>query len=516
MKRVTKVFAWSGAVLIALLLVVVATVAWVLFTTSGARWVAHFATSRFVPQVRYASLDGTIAGELTIQDLQFTGAPDAAQIRIARITVDPTLRTLFSRVLRIEHASVTGLVLTLPEKEKPETDEALWVEPPIEVVVNDFALHDGVVIKARERLVSVKQLGISARWTRDELTIDRLDLISGDIAGDLSVKGRVAPSGKTVRADITAGWRNVLIPASLAGRDLATHGQLVAEGTPEKYQASSQGEVGPPGDPTKFAFEIHGTDRNAVIERLALEQRAGRFAVNGDVGFEPVSWNLTVAAREFDPGALLADWNGRVNLDLATHGQMREAGPAGHLQIVALSGELRGRPLAGGGTIDFAAPSQASGDLTVSSGRSRVAVRGGSPGAQRIDATVDLSIASLNDWLPDAQGSLTGRFRVRGAWPKLTIAGAADGKGLGFGEARVARLHVDADVESPLDPAGKVRAAARGIAAAGLEFSDATVDGSGNQAKHRVAVTVKGQKLDADVALAGGLDERGWRGTLER
>ena len=75
----------------------------------------------------------------------------------------------------------------------------------------------------------------------------------------------------------------------------------------------------------------------------------------------------------------------------------------------------------------------------------------------QIDATVDLAVASLGDWVPDTQGSLTGHFTVRGVWPKLTIAGAADGKSLGMGENSVAKLHVDATVASPLDPDGKVQ-----------------------------------------------------------
>jgi translocation and assembly module TamB len=407
-------------------------------------------------------------------------------------------------------------VLTLPGKEKPDTGEPLWVEPPLDVEVRDFALRDGVIIKGRERLATVKQLGVSARWSRDELVIDRLDLLPGDIAGDLSVKGRVVPSGKTVSGRLNAVWQHVVIPEKLAGRELATQGKLDFDGTPQKYAVSSQGEVAMAGERTSFTLRVNGTDASANIQELTLAQRAGRLAVNGDVAFAPVSWNLKALARAFDPGALLANWNGRVNLDLATHGEMHEAGPAGRLEIAALSGELRGRPLAGGGTMDFTAPSQVSGDLELSSGRSRVAVQGRSPGGQRIDATVDLDVASLNDWVPDAQGSLTGRFRVRGAWPKLTIDGGADGKSLGFADSRVARLHVDASVASPLDPTGKVRATANGISAAGLELTRATVDADGNQAQHRVAVAVNGPKLDASVAIAGGLTKQGWRGTLER
>ena len=86
-----------------------AVLAWLLFTTSGARWVAGTVTSRFAPQVRYARIDGTIAGELTVTDFQFDGGADKARIRIQSMTVDPTLMMLFSRALRIDNARVQGL-----------------------------------------------------------------------------------------------------------------------------------------------------------------------------------------------------------------------------------------------------------------------------------------------------------------------------------------------------------------------------------------------------------------------
>jgi len=516
--RGRKILVWSGGGLLVLLLAVVAGVSWLLFTQAGARWVAGMATSRFAPQVSYASLDGTIAGELTVRDFRFEGTPDTAKIRIAKLTVDPTLRMLLSRTLRIERATVEGLVLMLPTQPKPdEPDEPLWVEPPLDVVVRDFALRDGVVLKGGEKLATVKQLGVAATWRKDELVIERLDLLSGDIEGDLSVRGRVVPAANSVRAKVHASWKNVVVPEKLAGRVLATNGELDADGTPTAYSLSSRGAVGPPGDPTAFTVSLTGTDARATIRQLTLEQRAGRFAVNGSVAFQPVAWELKVLANDFDPGALLAGWNGRVNLDLSTDGKMEEAGPRGHLQIASLSGELRGRPLAGGGVLDFAAPSQVSGDIALTSGRSRVAVKGESAGQQRVDATVDLAIASLNDWVPAAQGSLTGKFRVRGTWPKLTIDGAADGKSLALADtASVAKVRVEASVESPLSPSGKVSVAAHGVAAAGFEFKAVTLNANGNQAKHSLSLEADGEKLDASLALNGALDEGAWRAELTK
>src|SRR4051812_43527269 len=68
MKRFLK---WGGLTLVALLLLIGGFASWLLFTTSGARWVAGMVTSRFAPQIRYARIDGTIAGELVVTGFQF-------------------------------------------------------------------------------------------------------------------------------------------------------------------------------------------------------------------------------------------------------------------------------------------------------------------------------------------------------------------------------------------------------------------------------------------------------------
>src|SRR5688572_9834411 len=279
-------------------------------------------------------------------------------------------------------------------------------------------------------------------------------------------------------------------------------------------------QVGPAGDPTQVTLDLGGTDRRAEIKKLELRQAAGQMSLSGTVEFQPVAWNLYVKASEFNPGKLLAGWDGHVNLDANTRGVLAEAGPQGSLQIATLSGVLRDRPIAGEGDIEFAAPSRLTGDLDLRSGKSRVQVRGSSVAGNEVDATVKLALASLGDWVPDTSGSLTGEFRVRGSWPELKIAGTAEGKGLSFAENRIARLNVDATVASPLAPSGKVELRATDVAAAGFVFTSIDVNASGNQARHEFDVTAESERLNASLAAAGGLNEPGqplaWRGELRR
>ena len=252
-----KVLWWSGGSLFVLLLLLAAGVAWLLFTTSGARWVAATVTARFAPQIKYATLDGTIAGELTVTGFRFEGGADKARIRIQSMTVDPTLMMLFSRALRIDNARVQGVTLVLPpEKEDPEPDEPLWIEPPLDVTVNEFLLADATIYREKEKLATLRQVTLSARWKARELLIESLTVKPGDIEGDLVVSGRVAPKADTVHGTLKVHWKEVVVPESLAVRVLASRGALSLEGTPKAYAAAGDVDSGPPNELT------HGADRD--------------------------------------------------------------------------------------------------------------------------------------------------------------------------------------------------------------------------------------------------------------
>jgi translocation and assembly module TamB len=513
-----KILLWSGGSLGALLLLTCALVAWLLSTTSGARWAARVVTSRFAPQVRYASIDGTIAGELTVAGFEFDGGADKARIRIRSMRIDPTLMMLFSRVLRIDNARVQGLAVVLPPKKvPPDPDEPLWIEPPLEVSVRNFTLAGAAIYRGKEKLATLEEVGLSAEWKTRELILDSLTVRPGDIQGGLAVSGRVTPEGDTLRGALKVQWRDVLVPESLAGRVLASRGALTLNGTPKDYAATGELDAGPPNELTHVVLDVTGTDHLVNLKQLQLRQRAGEFALNGVLRFDPqIGWDVKAVAREFNPGELLANWQGRVNLDVASEGKLAEAGPSGTLHIASLSGELRGRPVAGNGDIEFAAPSRFTGDLRVASGKSRVTVKGSSASRNQVDAAVELAVASLGDWVPDSQGSLTGSFTVRGVWPKLTIDGAADGKSLALGENQVSKVHVDATIASPLDPDGKVHAVATQVTLAGQVFREISLDASGDQAKHRAEVTAHSELFEGTIALAGGLTRAGWNGELTK
>ena len=151
----------------------------------------------------------------------------------------------------------------------------------------------------------------------------------GDIEGDLVVSGRITPEGDTVRAALKAQWKEVVVPENLAGRVLASRGEIDINGTPKAYAVKGALDVGPPNELVHVLIDASGTDTRADIRQLELRQSAGHLALSGTVEFKPVAWSLYAKASDFNPGALLADWPGRLNIDASTRGVLAEAGPRG-------------------------------------------------------------------------------------------------------------------------------------------------------------------------------------------
>ena len=188
------------------------------------------------------------------------------------MTVDPTLMMLFSRVLRIDNARVQGLVLVLPpEKDEPEPDEPLWIEPPLEMTVNDFAAgrrhylpREGEARDASGRSGSARPGG------RASSSIETLAVKPGDIEGDLVVSGPRDPGGgHGARRARRCSGRKSWCPETLAGRVLASRGALTLNGTPKAYAAAGELDVGPPNELTHVVLDLTGTDILAHIRSTA-------------------------------------------------------------------------------------------------------------------------------------------------------------------------------------------------------------------------------------------------------
>ncbi|HET7561352.1 MAG TPA: translocation/assembly module TamB domain-containing protein [Rhodanobacteraceae bacterium] len=353
-------------------------------------------------------------------------------------------------------------------------------------------------------------------WDGKTLKLDPLRLRSPSMAGVATATGSVHLDASPITAALAIDWHDVQLPADLVGQTLATHGSVQVDGSTERYALKGALAIGPPGKLSDLQLDLSGTPQVVTLNTLKLVQSNGGLDMHGDVGLQPVvTWKLDATAKHLDPGTLFAGWNGAMDFALATQGKLTPRGPQATLKLTGAAGTLRGQSIAGSkADITIAPGNLLAGSLTLVAGGSRIQATG-QPGAQT-NATLALDVASLGDWIPHTAGKLQGQFTVKGAWPKLAVAGHLSGSGLDVSGRRVDTLQLTASVPDISQPGGKLDLTLAGVHASGFDFDSVTLTGSGTANSHQLKLAATGAQLGAKLTLRGSwrAQSRAWTGTL--
>ena len=356
---------------------------------------------------------------------------------------------------------------------------------------------------------------LRARFSHDfnTLKLEQLNLGSPQIKGSVAASGVVQLEAKPLSARLDIQWNDLLLPQELAGQALASHGVLKASGTADKYHAEGDVEIGPPGKLAKLALNLDGTAQLITLHTLALKQPQGEVQANGTLTLHPgFAWQAEARANRFDPGQLFAGWNGVLDFDIASHGSLPKAGPDATLEIRKLAGKLRDRAVGGNGKLHVSPDEVIDGQLELASGGSTVKLDA-KPGAEN-NADLQLAIASLGDWLPNAGGRLDGHFNIRGKQPKLSINGQLHGQSLVWQQQKADSLQLIVGLPDISRLAGKLDLQISNVFLQGLTFQHINLLAEGSQDDHRLNLDARGTQLSGKLALHGALKGSAWNGTL--
>lgn len=356
---------------------------------------------------------------------------------------------------------------------------------------------------------------LRAQFSRDyaTLTLQQLRLGSPRIKGSAEVSGSVQLAARPLSAQLDIRWDALQLPAELVGQALVSHGRLKASGSADRYHAEGEVAIGPPGKPAQLTLNLDGTPQRVAVHTLALKQPQGSLQAGGTLTLQPnLAWQAEASASKFDPGQLVAGWNGALDFAIASSGSLPKRGPDATLEIRQLSGQLRQRAVAGRGKLHLSPDQVIDGRLELASGGSTVKLLA-RPGASN-DADLQLAVASLGDWLPDAGGRLDGHLTIRGRPPKLSVNGQLRGRSLAWQQQEAAALQLIVGIPDIGRPAGKLDLRARDASLQGLAFQQLDLLAEGSQGDHRLDLDARGSQLSGRLALRGALKGAAWSGTL--
>ncbi len=556
--------------LIGLIAVAVLITALVVTTPAGLRFALDRAEPWLPSALELPDVSGTLVGGVVVREGAWRG--DGVTVEVERLELELDPWPLLRRDIRLQRLRARGVSVRLAaaDADAPEPEGSgapLRFRLPVPLAIEDGRLEDvrvsgpdwsrsvdsielaagmrGSRLEARRLVVTSDWLGLDAaaevrfepryplrldaEWRFGTAGQGPLVAGSGRIEGDArgwSVSHRLTEP-VAVRTEGTvelrepglhARLRNESGPLDLpldGGRVLSvTQAQATVEGWLDGYTAEGDARLVTEGRP---AVQVEASGRGSLetleVERLRLTSEAGTLEADGRLDLLPQrQWELTfrLAGLETEP------WGAPVAATLSADGRSDgrwppDGGPRGTLTVAELSGEYRGEPLSGSGSVQLGAGGGiVARALEIVVGGNRVAV----DGRLRPEPDLDLSVRAprLAAVWPGLEGDLRGELELAGtpAAPLLRGELETDGirrQGLALGPARLEA--------NPAEPGSRVQLTAERLEIAGTAVESVTVRAQGTPDSHDLALQLAAAAGGtAEMRAAGGLADAGWTGTL--
>src|SRR6185437_9710146 len=191
-RPVTRARKWLLGIVVAIVAIVIvlaASLSWVLYTPSGLRFALDRGVAMMHGQLAYASASGTLAGTTTIDGLRYhTG--DGTKVAIDRASVDLRPWALLGHTLHIARARFDGITLDLAPSKPSSTSSGFSLKPPLAIVLDDTQLTHIVVDESGKRMFAADSLALAGRWSSRQLLVKQLTLRAPD--GSANLDGTLA------------------------------------------------------------------------------------------------------------------------------------------------------------------------------------------------------------------------------------------------------------------------------------------------------------------------------------
>ncbi len=346
----------------------------------------------------------------------------------------------------------------------------------------------------------------------DGWTVHRLDVSVPGRPTRVHVAGRMAANGGP--AHLTGRWQDLTWPLKGPPGLVSPHGTMKVDGPLDRYAFTAQAEM---AAPTLAAgvWDVRGVGntRGADVQDLSTPVMGGRLGGHGRLDWQPaLQWRMALAGTGLDPGMKWPSLRGRVDLVGVTEGRVGNRGPVGFARVDRLAGAIGGRPVTGGGTVQLAAGHALLQGARVQLGTAIATASGAVGGPWSLKWAVDAP--NLTQALADAGGVLHAHGTITGPAGGPRIVATVRGDSLTLGDRHVRRLVADADMR--LAGAGNLALTldASGTLLGARRIDHLAVVSSGPRARHQIEVRTSAGRDSLQLALAGALGARQWRGAV--
>ncbi|MDH3305661.1 MAG: translocation/assembly module TamB domain-containing protein [Gammaproteobacteria bacterium] len=560
-----RAWGWTGLILAAVLLFVVAVAFWLTATTSGARWLLARAAPLLPPALQIAELNGTLLKGVDFRSLSWTD--ERVRVSVERLDTRVDLWPLLRRQVRIKSLDIRDVDVTVSDGPPRENGGAAFsVDLPIGLRI-DTASIQKIRIAIGDSFFDIEEVWLAGQLSGSALQIDRLEIQSAP--ADISLSGNAALGGD-YPANATAAWElRLQDQPSLSGM-LRLRGNasryVVEHDLDAPYEVVTRGTFGlvdddivvdlkntwqlvhveagdaPAVDISDGTLRLSGTlgalafDGNTTIvsdsvpdiavavrgireadrigfDAVSISNEWGKLLTNGETFISPqFAWNFDFEVSDLDPAAADPRMDGNLQVTGKTTGRIVDQQPILDVRIDDMSGDLNGYPVNGSGSLSYANRRLQVDGAVARVGDNLINFDGSYGDELRVNAA--LRFSDLRQLNLGAAGRLHGDIRFASNLKTLEAVGKLSGEGLAWQDYFVKTF--SADFKVPEKGRGDVALQVADARIATLALATGRLDASGSIQSHTVRADFSVEEGEADFQLTGGFADERWSGAIDR
>lgn len=223
------------------------------------------------------------------------------------------------------------------------------------------------------------------------------------------------------------------------------------------------------------------------------------------------SWSGKIHLENFDPSLLYPEFPGSVSGKFETEGEHGDDGLTGFLDIIKISGTLRGHDLSGGGKITLAKETFNTTGLVLKSGLTELVVNG--QAGENLGLEFSLTSPDIGSILPEGEGSIAVKGKLEGSINEPRLDAELQAASLNYRENSLGSIR--GEIHGTLAGHGQINGTLAGekITLAGYAIDKGSIELEGTLAEHYVAIDGTGSFGNITFRADGGYQDN-WKGEV--
>ncbi len=164
----------------------------------------------------------------------------------------------------------------------------------------------------------------------------------------------------------------------------------------------------------QWQIDAEGNASQIEIKSMHGNLLDGTIDINSTIDWQNnINWQANVKTQNINPQHFHHEWPGSLNIDLQSSGQKSEEQLKASLILNNINGQLRQKPLSGGGEFDINNQHITINHLNLHSADAKLTANGHL--GEQMDLNWSLDVTKLSDILPRSQGSIVGQGQISGS-----------------------------------------------------------------------------------------------------